>query len=460
MLVEVKVPQLAESVTEATLLEWQKQQGDRVERGDNLIDIETDKVVLEVTAADSGVLKEIRKNSGEDVQSNDVIAIIDTEAGAAMSRSAREPSTQAAEETPLGVEQQAQPQPSIKAGRQLRQVAPEGAVPAPSNGQADTPRDQAMPVSDTGSMPAVDVDSEREARLGPAVRKLLQEHQLDPREIEGSGKDGRITKADVLSYLETQPAEEVQPRTQKIARAPIMARGFEGRPERRVAMTRLRKRVAERLLQAQSENAILTTFNEVDMQPVLTLRKRYREQFEKVHGVRLGFMGFFVLASIEALKRFPIVNASVDGNDIIYHGYFDIGIAVSSPRGLVVPILRDAQRLTVAEIEKAIAEFGRKAKDNTLALEELAGGTFTITNGGVFGSLLSTPILNPPQSAILGMHKIEERPIARDGQVIVRPMMYLALSYDHRVIDGREAVQFLVTIKEQLEDPSRLLLQI
>jgi 2-oxoglutarate dehydrogenase E2 component (dihydrolipoamide succinyltransferase) len=460
VLVEVKVPQLAESVTEATLLEWQKQQGDRVERGDNLIDIETDKVVLEVTAADSGVLKEIRKNSGEDVQSNDVIAIIDTEAGAAMSRSAREPSTQAAEETPLRVEQQAQPQPSIKAERQLRQVAPQAAVSAPSNGQADTARDQTMPSSDTGSMPAVDVDSEREARLGPAVRKLVQEHQLDPREIEGSGKDGRITKADVLSYLETQPAEEVQPRTQKIARAPIMARGFEGRPERRVAMTRLRKRVAERLLQAQSENAILTTFNEVDMQPVLTLRKRYREQFEKVHGVRLGFMGFFVLASIEALKRFPIVNASVDGNDIIYHGYFDIGIAVSSPRGLVVPILRDAQRLTIAEIEKAIAEFGRKAKDNTLALEELAGGTFTITNGGVFGSLLSTPILNPPQSAILGMHKIEERPIAREGQVIVRPMMYLALSYDHRVIDGREAVQFLVTIKEQLEDPSRLLLQI
>ncbi|MDQ4147566.1 MAG: 2-oxoglutarate dehydrogenase complex dihydrolipoyllysine-residue succinyltransferase, partial [Pseudomonadota bacterium] len=429
MLVEVKVPQLAESVTEATLLEWQKQQGDRVERGDNLIDIETDKVVLEVTAADSGVLKEIRKNSGEDVQSNDVIAIIDTEAGAAISRSAREPSTQAAEETPLGGEQQAQPQPSIKAERQLRQVAPEGAVSAPINGQADTAGDQTMPSSDTGSMPAVDVDSEREARLGPAVRKLVQEHQLDPREIEGSGKDGRITKADVLSYLETQPAEEVQPQTQKIARAPLLARGFEGRPERRAAMTRLRKRVAERLLQAQSENAILTTFNEVDMQPVLTLRKRYREQFEKVHGVRLGFMGFFVLASIEALKRFPIVNASVDGNDIIYHGYFDIGIAVSSPRGLVVPILRDAQRLSIAEIEKAIAEYGRKAKDNTLALEELAGGTFTITNGGVFGSLLSTPILNPPQSAILGMHKIEERPTARDGQVIVRPMMYLALSY-------------------------------
>ncbi|HEX2243234.1 MAG TPA: 2-oxo acid dehydrogenase subunit E2, partial [Gammaproteobacteria bacterium] len=346
MLVEVKVPQLAESVTEATLLEWQKQQGDRVERGDNLIDIETDKVVLEVTAADSGVLKEIRKNSGEDVQSNDVIAIIDTEAGAAMARSAREPSTQAAEETPLGGEQQAQPQPSIKAERQLRQVAPEGAVSAPINGQADTACDQTMPSSDTGSMPAVDVDSEREARLGPAVRKLLQEHQLDPREIEGSGKDGRITKADVLSYLETQPAEEVQPQTQKIPRAPLLARGFEGRPERRAAMTRLRKRVAERLLQAQSENAILTTFNEVDMQPVLTLRKRYREQFEKVHGVRLGFMGFFVLASIEALKRFPIVNASVDGNDIIYHGYFDIGIAVSSPRGLVVPILRDAQRLS------------------------------------------------------------------------------------------------------------------
>ncbi|HKF95662.1 MAG TPA: 2-oxoglutarate dehydrogenase complex dihydrolipoyllysine-residue succinyltransferase, partial [Gammaproteobacteria bacterium] len=288
-----------------------------------------------------------------------------------------------------------------------------------------------------------------------AVRKLLQEHQLDPREIDGSGKEGSITKADVLAYLNAQPFDDTQP-----ALIPTARPGSDARPEQHVPMTRLRKRVAERLLQAQRENAILTTFNEVDMQPVTSLRKRYREHFEQVHGVRLGYVGFFVMASIEALKRFPIVNASVDGADIIYHNYFDIGIAVGSPRGLVVPIVRDAQGLSIAEIEKAVAEFGRKANDNTLTLEELTGGTFTLTNGGVFGSLLSTPILNPPQSAILGMHKIQDRPMAREGQVVVRPMMYLALSYDHRVIDGREAVQFLVTIKEQLEDPTRLLLQI
>jgi 2-oxoglutarate dehydrogenase E2 component (dihydrolipoamide succinyltransferase) len=322
--------------------------------------------------------------------------------------------------------------------------------------QGTTTRDETTPreAAEAG------IDDESQSRLGPAVRKMLEEHALDADEIDASGKNGRVTKADVISHLESRPGAPPSPRVAETARTPPAPGDDLSRPERRVAMTRLRKRVAERLLAAQHQNAILTTFNEVDMQPVLALRQRYREQFEKAHDVRLGFMAFFVLAAVEALKRFPVVNASVNGEDIIYHGYFDIGIAVSSPRGLVVPILRNAHRLSMAEIEKAVAEFGRKARDNTLTLEELSGGTFTITNGGVFGSLLSTPILNPPQSAILGMHKIEDRPIARDAQVVVRPMMYLALSYDHRIIDGREAVQFLVTIKEQLEDPTRLLLQI
>ena len=455
MLIEVKVPQLAESVTQASLLEWQKQQGEAVQRGDNLIDIETDKVVLEVTAADSGVLKEIKKNGGDDVSSNDVIAIIETNAGAATSAAAGEPAKQQAEPR-LEVKQD--PRLAKQAGRVKQGSSSAVATLTHARVQAP-PRGETVPRTEAGTLP--EGRNESGTRLGPAVRKLLQEHQLDPREIDGSGKKGSITKADVLAYLNAQPFEDAQPALMPVATAATAARsGSAARPEQRVAMTRLRKRVAERLLQAQRENAILTTFNEVDMQPVMSLRKRYREHFEQVHGVRLGYMGFFVMASIEALKRFPIVNASVDGADIIYHNYFDIGIAVGSPRGLVVPIVRDAQGLSIAEIEKAVAEFGRKANDNTLTLEELTGGTFTLTNGGVFGSLLSTPILNPPQSAILGMHKIQDRPMAREGQVVVRPMMYLALSYDHRVIDGREAVQFLVTIKEQLEDPTRLLLQI
>jgi 2-oxoglutarate dehydrogenase E2 component (dihydrolipoamide succinyltransferase) len=427
VLVEVKVPQLAESITDATLLEWQKQQGETVERGDNLIDIETDKVVLEVTAADSGILKEIRKRGGEDVSSNEVIAVIDTEASGSAVK--QEPQRGAEETTELP-----QVEPAEQSPRASRKNERESVPAAP-------PSEEAEPV-----------------RFGPAVRKLLEENRLNPREIPASGKDGRITKADVIAFLESGAPEESEP----VGSPTTQAGNGEtaDRPKRRVPMTRLRRRIAERLLQAQREHAILTTFNEVDMYSVMSLRTRYREQFEKLHGVRLGYMGFFVLACVEALKRFPIVNASVDGDDIIYHGYFDVGIAVGSPRGLVVPILRDAHRLSVGEIEKSVGEFGRKAKDNTLTLEDLTGGTFTITNGGVFGSLLSTPILNPPQSAILGMHKIEDRPIARNGEVVVRPMMYLALSYDHRIIDGREAVQFLVTIKEQLEDPNRLLLQV
>jgi 2-oxoglutarate dehydrogenase E2 component (dihydrolipoamide succinyltransferase) len=458
VLVEVKVPQLAESVTEASLLEWQKQPGEAVERGDNLIDIETDKVVLEVTAADSGVLKEIRKSGGNEVSSNEVIAIIDTEHGgqAAGTESGGARAAAAATESP----QAARADHAITPASKMEPTRSTSTTRV----EADTVSQVAPRTATHGAAQGAfqkGYSENNELRAGPAVRKLLAENQLDPREITGSGKDGRITKADVIAQLEVDPTPQPEPPA-RIAETPPELEGDVGstRRERRVPMTRLRKRVAERLLQAQRDNAILTTFNEVDMQPVATLRQRYRERFEKAHGVRLGFMGFFVLAAIEALKRFPVVNASIEGNDIIYHGYFDIGIAVSSPRGLVVPILRDAQQLTVAEIEKGVAEFGRKAKENTLILEELTGGTFTITNGGVFGSLLSTPILNPPQSAILGMHKIEDRPIVRNGEMLIRPMMYLALSYDHRIIDGRDAVQFLVTIKEQIEDPSRLLLQV
>ena len=395
MLVEVKVPAFAESISEGTLLNWLKAPGEPVKQGENLIEIETDKVVLEVTAPDDGVLKEIKKGD----------SVIDTQGKASQST-----------KTP--------PKPG-----------------------ADNQAEALQTVQPT------------ELKLSPAVRKLLEEHQLDPVQIP-SARQGRITKADVVKFLETQPASAPESKAQVKAEPGAEPTPSAERPQRRVAMTRLRRRIAERLLAAQHENAILTTFNEVNMQPIIELRKRYRDQFEQVHGIRLGFMSFFVLAAVEALKRFPEVNASISGEDILYHGYFDLGIAVSSPRGLVVPILRDADQRSVAQIECAIAEFGRKAKSNELTVEELTGGTFTITNGGVFGSLLSTPILNPPQSAILGMHKIQDRPMAEDGQIVIRPMMYLALSYDHRIIDGREAVQFLVTIKEQIEDPNRLLLQV
>ncbi|MBA2491134.1 MAG: 2-oxoglutarate dehydrogenase complex dihydrolipoyllysine-residue succinyltransferase [Gammaproteobacteria bacterium] len=448
MLVEVKVPQLAESITEATLLDWQKQQGERVARGENLIDIETDKVVLEITAADSGILKEIRKTGG-DVSSNEVIAIIDTEAGAENDSSA-ENGPPAAESQPSS-KQRTQAAASIAPGVEA------------STSAAATPKDTVNAAPGNGAKRAANAgqpgdDEDATARLGPAVRKLLTENALHPNEITATGKDGRLTKADVLARVQSRSSDD----STAVQSADVQegVQGAASRTQQRVPMTRLRKRVAERLLQAQRDNAILTTFNEVDMRPILNLRERYRDRFEKTHGVRLGFTAFFVLASIEALRRFPVVNASIDQNDLIYHGFFDIGIAVGSARGLVVPILRDADRLSMAAIEKAVTDFARKAKDNSLTIEELTGGTFTITNGGVFGSLLSTPILNPPQSAILGMHKIEERPIAMDGEIVIRPMMYLALSYDHRIIDGREAVQFLVTIKEQLEDPSRLLLQI
>jgi 2-oxoglutarate dehydrogenase E2 component (dihydrolipoamide succinyltransferase) len=422
--VEVKVPVLAESIPDATLLDWKKSEGEAVERDEILIELETDKVVLEVPAPEGGVLAEILKKSGDVAESEEVIARIDPDG------KARAPAK--AQKKDAGAE---------KAAKE----------------QVTTER---KPEQKEGGESAAD-------KLSPAVRKLVEENSLDASKIEGSGKDGRLTKGDVLVYLEKQKARSAEKpaaeerKAPEFKRAPApVARSDGERSERREPMSRLRARVAERLVQAQRTAAILTTFNEVNMQPVMELRSRHKEQFEKKHGVRLGFMSFFAKASIQALKRFPAVNAYIDGTDIVYHDYYDIGIAVGSPRGLVVPIVRDADRLSFAGIEAKINEFGQKAKDGTLGIDELTGGTFTISNGGVFGSMLSTPILNPPQSAILGMHKTEERAVVENGQIVVRPMMYLALSYDHRIIDGREAVLFLVTIKESLEDPGRMLLEV
>jgi 2-oxoglutarate dehydrogenase E2 component (dihydrolipoamide succinyltransferase) len=423
MLVEVKVPQLSESVSEATLLAWHKKEGEAVKRDENLIDIETDKVVLELPAPADGVIVRIVKTDGGTVTSGEVIAQIDTEAKA----TAGAPAPAA--------------EPAVRAAPV--QVAPTPA-PAPAAARED-------------------------ARLMPAARKLVEENAVDPTKITGSGRDGRIIKGDVLDTLAkapaapapaAQPSAAAKPALPQVPAAVNVDKLLAGRPEQRVPMSRLRARVAERLVQSQSTAAILTTFNEVNMAPVMEMRKRYQERFEKEHGVKLGFMSFFVKAAVHALKKYPVVNASVDGNDIVYHGYFDIGIAVGSPRGLVVPILRDADQMSLADVEKKIAEFGKRAQDGKLSIEELTGGTFSISNGGVFGSMLSTPIINPPQSAILGIHATKERAVVENGQVVVRPMNYLALSYDHRIIDGREAVLSLVAIKEALEDPARLLLDI
>jgi len=404
MLVEVKVPQLSESVSEATLLSWHKKQGEAVKRDENLIDIETDKVVLELPSPADGVLVSVLKGDKGTVKAGEVIAKIDTEAKATTSVSSSK-------------------------------IAP-SAVASPAEG--------AKPASAPAAM--------------PAARKAAAEKGVDLALVQGTGRDGRVTKADVLQAAAPAPA----------ARAPLqqppapvsVEQLLSGRPEERVPMSRLRARIAERLVQSQSTAAILTTFNEVNMQAVMDMRKRYQERFEKEHGVRLGFMSFFVKAAVHALKKYPIVNASIDGGDIVYHGYFDIGVAVGSPRGLVVPIVRDADQLSFAAIEKKIAEFGGKAQDGKLSLEDLTGGTFSISNGGVFGSMLSTPIINPPQSAILGIHATKERPVVENGQIVARPMNYLALSYDHRIIDGREAVLSLVAMKEALEDPARLALEI
>jgi len=411
MLVEVKVPQLSESVSEATLLTWHKKPGDYVQRDENLIDIETDKVVLELPAPVAGVLAGIVKGDGGTVVSDEVIATIDTAAKA-------EAATAQA--------------PAVKAVAAVASVAKPAAVL-----QAPEP-----------------VRKPAETLVMPAARKLAAEKGVDLQMIEGSGRGGRITKEDVVAQLTRAPA------LAPVAPPVDIGQVLGDRPEQRVPMSRLRQRVAERLVQSQATAAILTTFNEVNMQPVIDLRKKYQERFEKEHGVRLGFMSFFVKASVHGLKKYPVVNASVDGNDIVYHGYFDIGIAVASPRGLVVPIIRNADQLSLADIEKQIADFGKRAQEGKLGIEELTGGTFSISNGGVFGSMLSTPIINPPQSAILGVHATKDRAVVENGQIVVRPMNYLALSYDHRIIDGREAVLSLVAIKDALEDPARMLLDL
>ena len=536
MLVEVKVPVLAESVAEASLLHWRKQVGDEVKFGEGLIDLETDKVTLEIVAPDNGVLVNILKSNGEDVESNEVIAQLDTEADADLAADEAEPGREA--EPTLGPELVSDaPEPA----------ADEAVLAMEADSEEQGPQTEAEPEPAMPGTPAFQDQTELataapEAKLSPAVRSLLAEHGVDSAAVPSAGD--RLTKEDILNYLAERraqapgepdapeeattaeavspaaaeatppaaaeatppaaaeaaptaaaeatpppaaesappPAAESAPPAAAEAPPPAAAESVPppaaepvppamatpadaGKPEtsrteNRVPMTRLRRRAAERLLSAQRENAILTTFNEVNMQPVKDLRARHKESFEQIHGIKLGFMSFFTKAVIEGLKKLPVINASVEGQDLVYHEYFDIGIAVSSPRGLVVPVIRDADALSFADIEKAIATFGQKAKEAKLTLDDLTGGTFTITNGGVFGSLLSTPIINPPQSAILGMHKIQERPVAENGAAVIRPMMYLALSYDHRIIDGREAVSFLVAVKESLEDPSRLLLQV
>lgn len=406
MAIEIKAPTLPESVPDGTIATWYKKEGQQVARDELLVDIETDKVLLEVVSPVDGVLRKIHKAEGSTINSNELLAVLEEGAAA---------------ETAKPAAAAAAPAPAAKA------------VEADNSGV--------------------------EVLMSPAAKKLIEENNLNPNNVPSTGKDGRITKEDVVNFLGAPKT----PAADTASAVVQVAGGVAGqaRPEQRVPMTRLRAKVAERLLQATQSTAMLTTFNEVDMSAVMALRNKYKDMFEKKHaGVRLGFMSFFVRASIEALKRFPAVNASIDGNDIIYHGYQDIGVAVSSPRGLVVPVLRDADSLSFSEIEKTISDFGTKARDGKLTIEEMSGGTFTISNGGVFGSLLSTPILNPPQTAILGMHKIQERPMAVNGEVKILPMMYLALSYDHRMIDGKEAVQFLVTIKDLLEDPARIFLEV
>ncbi len=408
MSIEIKVPPLPESVTDATLVAWHKSVGQGVARDENLVDLETDKVVLEVPAPAAGTISKIVVEDGATVVAGDLLAILEEGEVAAA----------------------AKPSSEEKQDKQEKKAAP---APKVAKGPVKT---------------------------SPAVRRLLDEHDLDATMVSGSGKDGRITKADVMAFLKSDSSSEVTPGD------PTPTAGVEevtsglAREEKRVPMTRLRARIAERLVEAQQTAAMLTTFNEVDLTEVMALRKRYRDDFEKKHGVRLGFMSFFAKASVEALKKFPAVNASVEGNEIIYHNYYDIGIAVSSDRGLMVPVIRDVDQMSFADFESALSDMAKKAQDGTISMDDLTGGTFTITNGGIFGSMMSTPILNQPQSAILGMHSIQQRPMVMDGDIVARPMMYLAVTYDHRIIDGKEAVQFLVSIKEQLEDPSRLLLQI
>ncbi len=404
MTIEIKVPPLPESVSDATLVAWHKNVGEGVARDENLVDLETDKVVLEVPAPAAGTIAKILVEDGATVVAGDVLAILE-----------------------------------------------EGEVAAAAPATAEKVEKKAAPAPKESKGPV---------KTSPAVRRLLDEHDLDATLVTGSGKDGRITKADVLAFLKSDSSGDVTPGdTAPAVGDEVVAEGLV-REEKRVPMTRLRARIAERLVEAQQTAAMLTTFNEVDLTEVMALRKRYRDDFEKAHGVRLGFMSFFAKAAVEALKKFPAVNASVEGNEIIYHNYYDIGIAVSSDRGLMVPVIRDVDQMSFAEFEGALTDMAKKAQDGSISMDDLTGGTFTITNGGIFGSMMSTPILNQPQSAILGMHSIQQRPMVVDGEIVARPMMYLAVTYDHRIIDGKEAVQFLVAIKEQLEDPSRLLLQV
>lgn len=405
MTIEIKVPPLPESVTDATLVGWHKKAGDTVSRDENLVDLETDKVVLEVPAPASGTIARIVAEDGATVEAGDVLAILEEGEVAA---------------APAAPEKQAEEPAKAPAARQA-----------------------------TGPI-----------KTSPAVRRLLEEHDLDATMVMGTGKDGRITKGDVMAFLKSDDSSNVTPGDPAPAVLEETVVAGPARKEQRVPMTRLRARIAERLVDAQQTAAMLTTFNEVDLTEVMSLRSKYRDAFEKKHSVRLGFMSFFTKAAVEALKKFPVVNASVEGTDIIYHNYYDVGIAVSSDRGLMVPVIRDVDQMSFAEFEAELNAMAKKAQDGSISMEDLTGGTFTITNGGIFGSMMSTPILNQPQSAILGMHTIQKRPMVVDGDIVARPMMYLALTYDHRIIDGKEAVQFLVSIKEQLEDPSRLLLQV
>ena len=417
MSIEIKVPQLPESVSDATLVAWHKSVGEGVSRDENLVDLETDKVVLEVPAPTAGTLAKILVEDGATVVAGDVLAILEEGDGAAAA--------------------QAEPEKEKSGGEEQGEASESQEKPA------------AMKSGNKGPI-----------KTSPAVRRLLEEHDLDATMVLGTGKDGRVTKADVINFLKDEGSSEVTPGdtapetdSGAVAAGPV-------REEKRVPMTRLRARIAERLVEAQQSAAMLTTFNEVDLTEVMALRKLYRDEFEKRHGVRLGFMSFFAKAAVEALKKFPVINASVEGSDIVYHNFYDLGIAVSSDRGLMVPVVRDVDQMSFAQFEAALGDLAKRAQDGTISMDDLTGGTFTITNGGIFGSMMSTPILNQPQSAILGMHSIQQRPMVVDGEIKARPMMYLALTYDHRIIDGKEAVQFLVSIKEQLEDPSRLLLQV
>lgn len=405
MSIEIKVPQLPESVTDATLVSWHKKPGEAVSRDENLVDLETDKVVLEVPAPSAGVIKELKVENGATVTSGQVLAILEAGEGVAAA-------------------------PAAKSEAKVEAASAEKAAAAAGG------------------------------KLAPAAKRMVEEHKLDATQIAGSGRDGRVSKGDVIQHMAGKPAPAEAKAPAAKAPAVKLPAAVGSRNEQRVPMTRLRARIAERLIQAQSTAAMLTTFNEVDLTAVNEIRARYKDKFEKAHGVKLGFSSFFIKAAIEALRKFPAVNASIDGNDVVYHEYYDFGVAVSTERGLMVPVIRNAEALSFAELEQAVGDYAKKARDGSISLEELTGGTFTITNGGVFGSLMSTPILNPPQVAILGMHKIQERPMVVDGEIKIRPMMYLALTYDHRIVDGRESVQFLVAIKEALEDPARLLLQL